>query len=454
MDKELKIKITFGLIGLVALAAFLNTAFDRILPQSPEHAHMQSQFTLPTPLPTPTSIGDQSLLPQPVITSRSVNRAALDEVKQQASPPLRKVYNPNTGEHVPLLLPQSSTPGNATLPVPPELKALPTKATSLTEEKGGRWVRSQTTGETFWCAACDPVTYPSVAVPVQESELSRVAREMGASIRQSPDGKLYATLPTGQTWNATGQRGTHAFSDHRQIIAEMTQGIARASQSILEPSAIVQTPATRVSAPKAFDLSLYLDDSPRSRTIRAWFESDKDLAYIRSQCNFQIYTPGNPLYQARLSNVISTDNFPAVLLTYADGAHIHAAAENMNPSTAPQLAKDLYYFATLASDGRKQEANAIGAMGQSGALKTSGYNWNKDIHPAMTLMMAPGQNAEQCIDKDHDGVCDEPIRSGFLEAARANAEKSAVAWVSPTDMLVVGLVCIAGYLVYQYLRRD
>ncbi len=459
MEPEVKIKVSLGLVALVLLGAFAENAFDRLLNKA-----IPTKQASTLPLPRATSIVDNGLLPQPVITATpSVNQSALNEVKQQSG---RKVYNSNTGEfiRVPELAKAPTEAPKITADDRLDLERL--KADSLSELKTGRWVRSQQTGEVYWCKNCDPIAYPtvaapSVAQPMAESQLSRVAREANASLRSTADGKLYCYLnDPGLVWSSTGQRGTHAFPQNQSaaLIAEVTAGSRpfQAASSILEPSAVTQSQPMSAASPKAFELALFLDDSQRSQTIRQWFNTDADLKYIRSQCNFQIYTPDNPIYRTRFANVVSTANFPALLLTFADGGHIHAAAENMIPSTSQMLASDLYYYATLAADGRRAEAQAIGAINQSGAMKTHGYSWDKAITPSMQLMMAPDQISDRdCVDTDGDGVCDEPGQGeGFIARARARAQKSAVAWFGPSDYAAIALGAVVFLLAFAFARKQ
>jgi hypothetical protein len=210
---------------------------------------------------------------------------------------------------------------------------------------------------------------------------------------------------------------------------------------------IVDTPQDQLPKAKAFDLALFLDGSVRSQEIRQWFETDRELRAIREQCNFQIYTPENPTYRTRLTHIVSTNNFPALVLTYADGGHIHAAAEKFIPTTAPKLAADLYYFAKLAKSAR-DDAKSMGLTTQTiGLMKqTTGYSWDKMISPSLQLQ----DDAGQCPDGRPCPTPNTPNTPNFPDIDNPSPNndgslvdrlnKDALVVTGPRDYMAIGII--------------
>ena len=90
--------------------------------------------------------------------------------------------------------------------------------------------------------------------------------------------------------------------------------------------------ATKSPLPRStWQLALFLDDSPLSRRVGKWFESDASLRRLRQQCEFQQYSADNPLYRTRYAERIPVDAFPVVLLQDARGGHIHVASRHNLP---------------------------------------------------------------------------------------------------------------------------
>ncbi|MGN6543764.1 MAG: hypothetical protein ACTHK7_01860, partial [Aureliella sp.] len=288
-----------------------------------------------------------------------------------------------------------------------------------------------------------PISYVQ---PIESQQVTSLAAVYGAVFNRTANGWYYATLtdPT-SVWVSTGQRSTHAFpgtfdTAAARILAEMTQGARTLGPQV--STTIHNSGSATLPAPKRFDLALFLDNSPRSQQIARWFDTDEQLSWIKSRCNFQVYTPDNPTYRTRLASVVGVENFPAVVLTFADGGHIHAAAEKMIPSTSSKLADDLYYYTTLATKAREQSKSS----GLTGVIKTASYNWDKSINPSMQL-----READLGSDCD-DGSCDRNNRphfpsggsegEGLLDRARDHAGRNAVVWTGLGDEAILGLIVI------------
>lgn len=349
-----QVKITAGLVALVMFAGFFASLCIGVI--SPKVEKLSSESNAPPvvkphrhelePLEIPRVDVGVGTLPQPEVVSPPINRPALDEIKRAGG------YRNFGGQ---------------------------------------------------------PLGYKSqIYQPTEESEISKVARAFNGVITKT-DSRYHVVLNSQSlVWNATNHRSTNGYVGElaqvsSMLLDEMKQGTRFASVTpptpkptpvapVDKPSPIVDTPPDGMPKTKGFDLALFLDGSPRSQELRQWFETDRDLRAIRDQCNFQIYTPENPTYRTRLTHIVSTNNFPALVLTYADGGHIHAAAEKFIPTTAPKLAADLYYFAKLAKTAR-DDAKSMGLTSQTiGLMKqTTGYSWDKMISPSLQLQDENGQ---------------------------------------------------------------
>ncbi len=169
-----------------------------------------------------------------------------------------------------------------------------------------------------------------------------------------------------------------------------------------------------------------------------------DLVKLRSQCDFQAYTPTNALYQSRFKESVPVEQFPVIILQDTTGGHVHAAAGNMIPATAEALLSDLRTSYTLYEQAKSAE--------KTGLIKTSGYSWDAAIDPSMQLSL------EDCV----DGRCPLPtqdpwrpadrLRDGLFD--RANDSAQAVLWAGASEVVLFGLVVVAAFLiVFIVLKR-
>ncbi len=210
------------------------------------------------------------------------------------------------------------------------------------------------------------------------------------------------------------------------------------------PSQVVSTPTQPATLParKSFDLSIFLGNDQRSAILEQWFETDPQLKDMKSRCNFQRFTADNPLYRTRYASLVPADQFPVVLLEYADGGHIHAAGGNMIPATSALLVSDMRESWEKAKQVREAEGP------KSGAIKTAAYSWDKSIAPSMQLI---GQAESEC----KDGQCRLVPSGGSLFPAKDNSQ--AIVWASGNEMVLGAVVlaaCFLGYMVYQKQRGE
>jgi hypothetical protein len=235
----------------------------------------------------------------------------------------------------------------------------------------------------------------------------------------------------------------------------------------LPPIPAISRPLTPPPSPvvKKYQFMVFYDNSEQSRMVLDWLRNDARFIRMRkgdSITSVQYYTEDNALYRARFSKIIPADQFPVVLLTDADGGHIHAAGGNFIPPTADQLYDDMTKGLELYQSAKKHSP-AQGLVG-SGAIKQAGYFFNPAVSPQQRLFM---QDTEDCP----DGNCDPELgydgsrnRDGRLLdqlfSGRDKA-KSVMAWASATELVLLmagGLLSIivlalAFVLVKRLLKR-
>lgn len=198
-----------------------------------------------------------------------------------------------------------------------------------------------------------------------------------------------------------------------------------------------------------YEITLFLDGSPKSQQLQEWFKSNPTLVQWRSDCSYQEYTPDSPLYKTmtnrqgqHLSEVVPPGQFPAVVFCNPDGGHIHAAGGNMLPSSAEQLIADVQKANELSKQMTAQNG---------GLLRTSGYRWDADVTPAMKLESnCPDNNCPVPTEESdkwrpgkviHD-VFGQPAKNGFVQEALWG-------WL---EILVAGVVTLVlGFMLFIVL---
>ncbi|EMI41701.1 hypothetical protein [Rhodopirellula sp. SWK7] len=153
-----------------------------------------------------------------------------------------------------------------------------------------------------------------------------------------------------------------------------------------QPAAILTSPAPPQPR-KGFEIALFVTNDSQSRQLIHWFDTDPGLRTLRQRCEFQTYTPTNPLYKTRFASIVPPEQFPVVLFQDSTGGHVHAAGRNMIPNSPAELFADM-----KTAFGLYQQAKSAV---RTGLVKTSGYSWDDAITPVMQL------EAEDCP----DGYC-------------------------------------------------
>ena len=211
----------------------------------------------------------------------------------------------------------------------------------------------------------------------------------------------------------------------------------------LPPMPSVSRPVTPPPSPvvKKYQFMVFYDNSDQSRQILEWLRDDPRFIRMRkgdSITSVQYYTADNALYRARFAKVIPADQFPVVLLTDADGGHIHAAGGNFIPATSDQLYADMTKGLELY-ESVKKHSPAQGLVG-SGAIKQAGYFFSPSVTPQQRLF---AQDSQDCP----DGNCPPDLsfddgrnRDGRLLDQlfdRADKAKSVLGWASGSELLLL-----------------
>lgn len=77
----------------------------------------------------------------------------------------------------------------------------------------------------------------------------------------------------------------------------------------------------------------------RDRELVAWFDSDPHLRALKSQTQFNHYTPNQQIYATRLGGAVPVTEFPAVVLQESNGRVFFKAGARKLPSTPKELVK-------------------------------------------------------------------------------------------------------------------
>lgn len=90
-----------------------------------------------------------------------------------------------------------------------------------------------------------------------------------------------------------------------------------------------------------YSLDLFVSNDEQSKRLLGFFQTDQNLAALRSRCNWQVYTPDNLLYKTRYARLVSTDDFPALIFSDPSGGHVHIITRHVLPASSSDLLSDL-----------------------------------------------------------------------------------------------------------------
>lgn len=191
--------------------------------------------------------------------------------------------------------------------------------------------------------------------------------------------------------------------DYIQPVPESRPVYPVPSKPAPQPNAVAQPSRIAPSDKPAqvsqrHEITVFLGHDAKSAEVASWFKSNPTLVNWRSACSYQEYFPESPLYQTlkdkqgrMLRDVVPVSQFPAVVVTDPDGAHIHAAGGNYL-TTPEALIADVQLGNELAKQVKSQN---------NGLIRTAGYSWDTTVTPAMRL------SAQDCP----DGKCPIPTDS-------------------------------------------
>jgi hypothetical protein len=197
------------------------------------------------------------------------------------------------------------------------------------------------------------------------------------------------------------------------------------------PAPIVAPMKPRES--KGYQLALFVSSDSQSRQLIQWFEKNSQLIQLRDRCEFQVYTPENPLYRERFANLVPRDQFPVVLLQDSQGGHIHAAGRAMIPSTPEELYSDLKYGYELYEQALQAE--------KTGAIRSMGYSWDDAITPTMSLFSQDCPDGYCPIDVTDRWRPGSRVRDRLFDEVRDS--RSAILWASASELATIALIVIA-----------
>jgi hypothetical protein len=323
--------------------------------------------------------------------------------------------------------------------------------------------QQQRVNQVSWNQVSNPISLPPVAyqpsatIPVSANsetwsdrqQAEAYARHYGARlvIQQDPTiGQVtcHASMPDGSKTQTYA--GVNCF---KATIGDM-QRLFSPSQPQADPQPVQPnvTPApSPVNGRK--QITLFAGNDARSRDLISWFNSDSRLAKLRTNCAFEVITPQSPMYAARFANVISQQDFPAIIFAHGDGGHIYAAGGPMLPRSANTLYSDLHKAYDLALSV-KNAPLMESPRTSSGLIKAQGgYSWDRNISPNLQLV---GQSDGDYLDCP-DGNCDTSKRPGWVPGQRVRDGLfpsqnqnpfQAIVWANSNEILtgLLGLVVV------------
>jgi hypothetical protein len=105
----------------------------------------------------------------------------------------------------------------------------------------------------------------------------------------------------------------------------------------------------QMPAPQA-RYQLVVVGQPDSYPVR-WFSDNPDLANVRKAVDYQLFTPGQKIYQERYAAVLG-DQYPIVAYLRPDGGAIYVADRNTMPKTSNDLFAAMKAAALQAQNAR------------------------------------------------------------------------------------------------------
>jgi hypothetical protein len=166
------------------------------------------------------------------------------------------------------------------------------------------------------------------------------------------------------------------------------------------PSYQVPYQAQRPAA-KPLKLALFVNGSQKSNAVLQWFTQNPELAALKRNCEWQVYSPTDTLYRQRYASIVPVAAMPAVLWSYQPAGDINQkAAAQIFASGGDLISSD----AQLVSDMReayghflhvKQAPAAQSIDANTYYRPTQSIDWNQFAAPTLLLRQA-SQYSEDC----------------------------------------------------------
>lgn len=157
-------------------------------------------------------------------------------------------------------------------------------------------------------------------------------------------------------------------------------------------SKIPQQPSVEIKGQKpsgkSVNLDIFVNDDAQSKSILGFFSTYQALKNLKSNCNYQVYAPGDELYKQRYSSWIPASQFPAIVMTRQDGGHIYIASKSEIPSTAHGLHTAIYHAeqASIKAEQLSKQSNPVESSPDcvDGNCKKPPF-FNRDRHDETSL---------------------------------------------------------------------
>lgn len=148
-------------------------------------------------------------------------------------------------------------------------------------------------------------------------------------------------------------------------------------------------------------LALFLNDSPQSHEVLQWFSRNEYLRALKGECEFQVYKPGDSIYQQRYAHVVAPSAMPAIIVSYKTAEDIDSkqatlvmAMASSDIRSESQLARDCAAaLGTLKSveDAKRRSPPSASPSYPLQYLQTSPASWPGAPAPSWNMLASPPQ---------------------------------------------------------------
>lgn len=265
----------------------------------------------------------------------------------------------------------------------------------------------------------DGKTAPLNQMPINESAAREKKKQSGAI----NTGNFMQSVPNSRP------SGNKMFPrDHTQEI-ESPQLISQASSNgpATPAPAAPNAPANLTSTPTTprYSTSIFVGSDAKSQAFLEWWNTDSQLQAVKKSTNFQAYTKDNPLYRSRYASLVPITDFPAVIISDADGGHVYAASGYGLPTSATILYREIYDAFQI----HKQ----VVQPGEPGPINSDAFSSSAQ----------PDCPDGLCVPADRQPFLN-PERSGVFPLLRPkpNPVESLFTWIFFPETAIMFLLCV------------